>query len=324
MAIAVVAAAAMACGESDSSGRDGLSRPAASRDSAGRRASTSRSPFRVPNESEAGDSVTLASVRRGRALIHSTRDSLPAYVGNALNCANCHAGDGTVRDAMPLVGAYSRFPQYRTRSGKVELLEDRINDCFLRSMNGKALDRGGRDMRDIVGYIAFLSRGYPVGVDMEGQGVPKLEPLPGDTSRGREVPRRKPLTWLHTSIRGRDRISGEKNSTGRMAAPRLTSPTRHSPPTPGLPVRAGIDSFQHQSTRRQREREPRNTQGNSSRESLPEQSLSAWERLTQPLLPLCPSRLRAHRVPMPHFGAILSADEFRAEDIFSAIGSSAE
>ena len=187
MAMAVVAAAAMACRESDSSGRDGLPPSVASGASAGRHASASRSPFRVPKESEAGDSVTLASARRGRALIHSTRDSLPAYVGNALNCGNCHMGDGTVRDAMPLVGAYSRFPQYRARSGKVELIEDRINDCFLRSMNGRALDRGGRDMRDIVGYIAFLSRGYPVGMDMEGQGVPKLEPLPGDTSRGREV-----------------------------------------------------------------------------------------------------------------------------------------
>lgn len=95
--------------------------------------------------------------------------------------------DGTVADAMPLVGAYSRFPQYRARSGKVDLLEDRINDCFERSMNGRALDRKGAEMRDMVAYIAFLSRGFPVGIDMEGQGVPKLEPLPGDSSRGKDL-----------------------------------------------------------------------------------------------------------------------------------------
>jgi len=144
-------------------------------------------PFRVPAESEIKDTITLASIRRGRALIHSTRDSLPHYVGGALTCANCHISDGTVANAMPLVGAYSRFPQYRARSGHVDLLEDRVNDCFKRSMNGKALDPAGRDMRDIVTYIAFLSRGYPPGSELKGQGVPKLDPLKGDTARGRQI-----------------------------------------------------------------------------------------------------------------------------------------
>lgn len=151
------------------------------------RVAVSTVPFRVPAESEITDSVTLASIRRGRALIHNTRDSLPRHVGATLACASCHAGDGTQMYAMPLVGAYSRFPQYRARSGHVDLLEDRINDCFERSMNGKALDATGRDMRDMVTYIAFLSRGYAPGLDMDGQGVPRLEPLPGDTTRGSQI-----------------------------------------------------------------------------------------------------------------------------------------
>ena len=153
----------------------------------GRGAAPSRAAFRVPQESEIKDSVTLASVRRGRALIRSTRDSLPEHVNASLTCGNCHVGDGTERDAMPLVGSYARFPQYRARSGRVDVLEDRINDCFERSMNGKALDRAGRDMHDIIAYLAFLSIGMPVGVEMEGQGLPKLEPAKGDTVRGRQV-----------------------------------------------------------------------------------------------------------------------------------------
>ena len=92
-----------------------------------------------------------------------------------------------MRDAMPLVGSYARFPQFRARSGRVDVLEDRINDCFERSMNGKALDRAGKDMHDIVSYLAFLSIGMPVGIDMEGQGIPRLEPVPGDTVAGRQV-----------------------------------------------------------------------------------------------------------------------------------------
>jgi thiosulfate dehydrogenase len=85
---------------------------------------------------------------------------------------------------MPWVGSYARFPQYRARSGKVDLIEDRINDCLKRSMNGKALSTGGADMRDIVTYLAFLSTGIPVGAEMEGQGFPRLPPLKGDVSRG--------------------------------------------------------------------------------------------------------------------------------------------
>jgi thiosulfate dehydrogenase len=85
---------------------------------------------------------------------------------------------------MPWVGSFARFPQYRPRSGKVDLIEDRINDCFARSLNGRALDRGGRDMRDIVAYLAFLSTGIPVGVEMDGQGLRPLAPLKGDARRG--------------------------------------------------------------------------------------------------------------------------------------------
>lgn len=42
-------------------------------------------------------------------------------------------------------------------------------------------------MRDMVSYLAFLSIGFPVGVEMEGQSFPSLDPLPGDTARGRAV-----------------------------------------------------------------------------------------------------------------------------------------
>src|SRR5207237_3728801 len=120
-------------------------------------------PFRVPSESEIHDPHILRSLRRGRALLRETRDSLRANVGNKLACVSCHAIDGTQKDAMPLVGVYSRFPQYRPRSGRVDLIEDRINDCFERSMNGRALQRDGLDMHDLVTYMAFLSRGVPAG-----------------------------------------------------------------------------------------------------------------------------------------------------------------
>jgi len=143
-----------------------------------------RVPFRVPAVSELTDTVFKASALRGRAILLATRDSLPRSVGNALRCASCHLEGGLKRDAMPWVGSYARFPQYRARSGKVDLIEDRINDCFERSMNGSRLNPSGRDMRDIVAYFAFLSRGIPVGAEMEGQGFPRLATIKGDPARG--------------------------------------------------------------------------------------------------------------------------------------------
>jgi thiosulfate dehydrogenase len=161
--------------------------PVKEQPSAASKATPAKVPFRVPSESEVKDTFTLASIRRGRALIHSTRDSLPDHVRANLTCANCHMADGTQKDAMPLVGVYARFPQYRGRSGNIDLIENRINDCFERSMNGRALSWTSQEMRDMVAYLAFLSRGFPVGQDMEGQGVPNLDPLKGDTARGRTV-----------------------------------------------------------------------------------------------------------------------------------------
>lgn len=146
-----------------------------------------RVPFRIPSEAAFTDSTYRASAMRGRAILLATRDSLPRNVGNALRCASCHIDGGLRANAMPWVGSFARFPQYRPRSGKVDLIEDRINDCLERSMNGKRLDPSGPDMRDVVAYFAFLSSGIPVGSEMEGQGFPRLTLMKGDAVRGGHV-----------------------------------------------------------------------------------------------------------------------------------------
>jgi thiosulfate dehydrogenase len=140
----------------------------------------------VPAESTVKDSALLAAIRRGRAILTATRDSLPANVGNDLRCTSCHLDDGRRAGAIPLVGVYASFPQYRSREGTVIGLEDRINGCLRRSMNGRALPLGHPALRDMVAYLAFVSRGVPVGGRVAGQGVPAIEPpLAGDSARGR-------------------------------------------------------------------------------------------------------------------------------------------
>ena len=127
------------------------------------------------------------AVRRGRALLAATRDSLPLHVGSSLRCFSCHLDEGRRASGLPLVGAYSRYPQYRARGARVDLIEDRVNDCFLRSMNGRAIAADGSDMRDIVTYLAWMSRGVAVGDSTKPQSVPQLATLEGDTVRGAQL-----------------------------------------------------------------------------------------------------------------------------------------
>jgi thiosulfate dehydrogenase len=85
---------------------------------------------------------------------------------------------------MPLTGVFVRYPAYSSRSASIQTIEDRINGCFRRSMNGSALDPEDPAMRDMVAYLAFISRGIAVGDTVPGQGVPKVRALTGDTVAG--------------------------------------------------------------------------------------------------------------------------------------------
>lgn len=117
---------------------------------------------RGPADSLIPTSPFGTAIRRGRAILVATRESLPNHVGNKLRCTSCHLDEGR-RENGSWVGVFARYPQYRGRSGVVETIEYRVNDCFRRSMNGTAIDPAGPDMRDILAYFAFLSQGVPIG-----------------------------------------------------------------------------------------------------------------------------------------------------------------
>ena len=143
--------------------------------------------LRVPPDSEIPSGPLGVSIRRGRALLAHTRDSLPDHAPSALRCFSCHLLEGTVKDGFPLVGVYSRFPQFRQRNGMVNLLEDRVNDCFERSLSGKAIPRDGKDMRDIMAFLGFISRGVPPPGEVPGAPIRLLDRLPVDTAAGARV-----------------------------------------------------------------------------------------------------------------------------------------
>lgn len=96
------------------------------------------------------------------------------YSGNNLSCQSCHLKAATQRFALPLIGVYGAFPAYMGREDEVRTLEERINGCFERSMNGRALPVGGKEMKALVAYIQFISTGIPVGTSLPGRGTAPL------------------------------------------------------------------------------------------------------------------------------------------------------
>jgi thiosulfate dehydrogenase len=141
----------------------------------------------VPPDSAMPVSALGRAMRRGRALLQHTRDSLPQYVGANLRCVSCHVDDGRRVDAAPLVGAFARYPRYVDRAGAVVTLEERINYCFTRSLAGRRLPNSSREMQEIVSYLAFLSIGVPTGAHVRGEGMVRMPKLTGDTARGAKL-----------------------------------------------------------------------------------------------------------------------------------------
>lgn len=93
-----------------------------------------------------------------------------AITGNRLACSNCHLNGGTKPFAAPYVGLSGVFPIFIGRENKVESLEERVNGCFERSMDGRAIDVNSKEMRSIIAYIKHVSKGSPVGIRVKGQG----------------------------------------------------------------------------------------------------------------------------------------------------------
>lgn len=123
----------------------------------------------IPND-ELGQSI-----KDGMDIVTHTYKRMPDNVGNRLNCTSCHMNNGSQPFASPWNGVPGVYPQYRARSGKVNSIEDRINSCFTRSLNGKALDVNSQEMKNIVAYMMWLSKGIPVGSSPEGRGFVKVD-----------------------------------------------------------------------------------------------------------------------------------------------------
>jgi thiosulfate dehydrogenase len=131
--------------------------------------------FNPPKDGSIPSGPRGDAIKHGKLLLTETRQRLPDNVGNGLNCTSCHLTGGATPNASPWVGIWGVFPEYRSRSGKLISLQERVNDCFERSMNGKALPFASTEMNDILAYMQWLSTDVPTGVSVKGRGFGPLD-----------------------------------------------------------------------------------------------------------------------------------------------------
>jgi thiosulfate dehydrogenase len=144
--------------------------------------------LRFPDEGTIPDGAMGEAVRYGKKVLTQTQVYARAYVGNGLQCSSCHLDAGRKAYAAPWVGLWGVFPEYRARNGTVNALQDRVNDCFERSMNGKPLPLDSDEMRGILAYVWWLSKGVPTGVEVRGRGFARVKASRApDPDRGRTL-----------------------------------------------------------------------------------------------------------------------------------------
>lgn len=140
-----------------------------------------------------GDERRAAAIRLGRQIVQDPARYAPQYTGNDLACTNCHMNGGQRDRALPWVGVAGTFPQYRAREARLISLEDRIQNCFERSINGTAPPYESPEMMAVAAYITWLAEGLPVGESPEWRGknrIPREHQIAIaelDTERGRTL-----------------------------------------------------------------------------------------------------------------------------------------
>ncbi len=95
-----------------------------------------------------------------------------APISNGMNCQNCHLEAGTLPWGNNYGAVYSTYPKYRGRSNSVENIYKRINDCFERSLNGKALDTNSYEMKSMYAYMKWLGQNVPRNKKPHSSGLP--------------------------------------------------------------------------------------------------------------------------------------------------------
>ena len=182
-----------------------------------------------PSISSVGDDPFGKLVKYGYALFTDTPNQIgpaaadPAkrFSRSGLSCQNCHLKAGTQPYSVPLMGVWGQFPQYRGREGEIGTLEERINGCLERSMNGHVMPLDGTEMKAYLAYMKWLSIGIPDGARLIGAGTKSIKE-PGraaDLNNGASV-----FAGICASCHGKDGLGQRAENGPGYRYPPLVGP----------------------------------------------------------------------------------------------------
>lgn len=148
----------------------------------------------APDESSIPSGEEGKLIRYGKQLIEHTASFIGPLgkvgsLSNGMNCQNCHLKAGTVPLGNNYFAVAATYPKFRERSGKIESIEKRVNDCIERSLNGKKLDSTSREMSAMVAYIKWVGKDVPKKTKPRGSGLAELKNLDraADPAKGKTV-----------------------------------------------------------------------------------------------------------------------------------------
>ncbi|MGH8384879.1 MAG: c-type cytochrome [Pseudomonas sp.] len=163
-------------------------------------------------------------VRRGYELFVNTQQLKGSYVGNQLNCTNCHLSNGAKAYSAPLWAAYLAYPAFRAKDNRVDTFAERVQGCFNYSMNGKAPALNSPEVVAISAYSYWMMMGGLL--DKSGMAN---TPVPELTDTQLQLGGNDKSFALPEPIAQKLEAIGRQNVPGRGFA---TLPAPQSPPSP--------------------------------------------------------------------------------------------
>jgi thiosulfate dehydrogenase len=153
--------------------------PSSNKQDESTRETDDNSGWHAPDINLTPDTPDGELIRYGRELIVHTSvyfgpKGTVAAITNGMNCQNCHVWAGVKSFGNSFAAVAANYPKYRDRSGMVESIEFRINDCMERSLNGKSIDTNSKEMKAMVAYLKWLGKEVPSKTKPAGSGIVEI------------------------------------------------------------------------------------------------------------------------------------------------------
>ncbi|WP_294958092.1 c-type cytochrome [Sulfurovum sp.] len=126
-----------------------------------------QTPTAAPKTYPAGEVGKMVKLGEDILMHTDTHPLTKDMVGDNLKCISCHlrgadGKPGTAPGIATFIGTATAFPAYSKREKSVQTLQDRINNCFMRSMNGKRPIIDTKASVAMAAYVTWLSEGMPM------------------------------------------------------------------------------------------------------------------------------------------------------------------